>query len=172
MRKLVALTIGVAAVTAAAGLAPIALARAGGADAGRQVPAAAGLTSPRHDCELFLPVDVTSHIYTPDPNLGVTINNGDARRDVVIQLSAEGATTETTIRGKTIIGLRYSVDGGSFDVHGPEFFFSEPNFETHTNMSVVPLGPGSHTIVPGYVIWTGEGTGQVLFRCLSVEFGR
>jgi hypothetical protein len=160
--------VSVVVAVAAAVFSPIALARTRDAGRHRQAPAAAELTSARHDCELFLPVDVTSDIYASDPDLSVTINNGNARRDVVIQLSAEGATTE----GAPTIGVRYSIDGGSFDVHGPEFFFSEPNFETHTNMSIVALGPGFHTIVPGYVIWSGEGAGQVLFRCLSVAFGR
>lgn len=168
MRKFVALTIGGATVAAAAALAPIALARAGGASTGRQIPPASKLTSPRHDCEFFLPVNVTSHFYAADPDLSVAINNGSARRDVVIQLSAEGATTDSS----TIMGARYSIDGGTFDVHGPELFSSGSNLETHTNMSIVALGPGLHTIVPGYVIWSGQGTGQVLFRCLSVEFGR
>jgi hypothetical protein len=167
-RKIVVLGVGVVVAISAATLSQAAIRRTGGTGVDRKRPAGAGLTSARHDCELFLPVNVTNDIYAADPDLRVVINNGSARRDVVIQLSAEGLTTD----GSPTIGVRYSIDGGPFDVHGPEFFISEPNLETHTNMSIVALGPGPHTIVPGYVIWSGEGTGQVLFRCLSVSFGR
>ena len=134
----------------------------------RPVPTSRERLSARHDCELFLPANVTRHVYVADQALTATIDNGSARRDVIMQLSAEGATTDEA----TIIGVRYSIDGGRFDVHGPELFVSEPNFETHTNISIMSLGPGRHTISPGYEIWAGGGTGQLLFRCLTVEFGR
>jgi hypothetical protein len=168
VRRIIKLGAGVAVTAVAAALCLGTLAHAGDSDVTRGTAQATDLISARHDCETFVPADVVDHIYAPDPDLRVRINNGKIRRDVVIQLSAEGATTQ----GTPMIGVRYSIDGKPFNVHGPEFFFSEPNFETHTSMSIVALGPGSHTIVPGYVVLTGEGTGQILFRCLSAAIGR
>lgn len=143
------------------------LASNAGADSGRPAPADPDLLSPQHDCEFFFEVNATSQTYAPDPNLSVRIDNGSTSRDVVIMLSTEGATSDRS----TKLGVRYSIDGGPFNVNGPEFLFSDTTFQTHTNMSIVALGPGSHTIVPGYVIF-GSGAGSLLFRCISVEAGR
>jgi len=55
--------------------------------------------------------------------------------------------------------------------HGPELLIADTVFQTHTDMPIAASGPGPHTIVPGYVIYSGEGRGQLALRCLTVEFG-
>ena len=106
------------------------------------------------------------------PGSIVTVQNGFSYRNCVIQFSAEADATPNDF-----VGIRYSIDGGACSVFGPQIFhapgaIAPGGTETHTNISVVQLGSGVHTIQSRFVLFDNApvgGTAILGFRCLVVE---
>ena len=121
----------------------------------------------QQDCDLDQHSTI-SQTYGFVPGSIVTVQNGSLLRQCVIQFSATVSSPSDDL-----IGITYSIDGGACTTFGPEAFHEGSNTETHTNISVVQLGQGVHTIQPCWVLidldFSGGGTAYLAQRCLIVE---
>ncbi len=100
----------------------------------------------------------------------ISVNNGTATRNVIIQFSSDAYNSLTT----NVSVVRVSVDGGSCIIAGPELFnrnhiagFSGGK-QVRTWIGVVTTGPGTHTY---QMCGTVEGGGSASwgFRVLTGE---
>ncbi len=100
----------------------------------------------------------------------ISINNGTATRNVIIQFSSDAYNSTTTNRST----VRVSVDGGSCIVAGPELFNRnhEAGFtggkQVRTWIGVVTTGPGAHTYQMCGAV-EGGGSASWGFRALTGE---
>ena len=126
------------------------------------------IPSSQADCD-FDEVSTTSFVPAQVPNSIVSVNNGFLARTCIIQFSSQGGTFPTSEQ----IRIRYSVDGGACTSFGPEeHLFPSNIIDTLTNISVLDLGPGKHTIQPCFSRSGGAGappTAILQNRCLTVE---
>ena len=118
------------------------------------------------DCDFSLDSYPAGGAFAPDPDILLTVNNGTDPRNVIIQYSAEARVT--TAGGR--LDLRWSVDGAAPIITGPEFFTGDTLISTRTQISVVSLSAGVHTLRP-FLRYSGPAgsSGAIFFRCGTAE---
>lgn len=104
----------------------------------------------------------------PIPGLSATFDNGAVARTALVQLSANlGVDVDAEVR------VAYSVDGqpAQENAFGPANLANHQQyFETRDVSAVIPLGPGSHTIVPNWRVSGVAGKAATADkRCLTVR---
>jgi hypothetical protein len=132
--------------------------------ADREIPITPQISAASFECTYNLVSDIGGDVvYTPTGTI-VTINNGAAARNVIIQFSTEAVVTAGSMY------IHYSIDGAAPILIGPEYFGTNTTYETRTHIGVINLPAGSHTIEP-YIYSTGGAadTASVYFRCLTAE---
>jgi hypothetical protein len=104
----------------------------------------------------------------PMPGMTVAVNNGSTGHAALLTLSANLAVD---VDAETRVA--YSVDGGPAqeNVYGPANFANHQEYsEGRAATAVIPLGPGSHTIVAYWRVSGATGkTATVDERCLTAE---
>lgn len=103
---------------------------------------------------------ISSPTFVPVAGTVVTINNGLATRNVVVQFGADAGVQE----GGVLV-LAYSFDGGPFVL--PRSFTDRPT-GSFAALDVVSLGPGTHSIQPGVRV-EGGVFAELGHRCLVAE---
>jgi hypothetical protein len=107
-----------------------------------------------------------------DPDISVTVNNGNVSRLCIFQVSAENSANSTG----DWITLGFKIDTTSCKLNrdtatnGPEFFHVNTGDSRTTADTIIAtrnLSAGSHTVRPCYK--SNIGTGAVAFRCMIVE---
>jgi len=98
--------------------------------------------------------------------MSVTVNNGTAARNVVLQFSADaGVDVDAEIR------LGYTIDGGPITFFGPQNLANHTQYwENRNNMSVAPIAAGIHTIKAYWRVSGVAGKAAIMDdRCLTAE---
>lgn len=104
--------------------------------------------------------------WQPVNGIAVTINNGTAARNVILQFNAD-----TGVEADAEVRLGYSIDNGPVQFFGPQNFANHTQYwETRSNLSVAPMGPGVHTIKPYWRVSGATGKSATMDdRCFVVE---
>ena len=104
--------------------------------------------------------------WQPVADISVTVNNGAAARNVILQFAADAGVDDAAE-----IRFGYSVDGGPVQHFGPQNFANHTQYwETRYNLSVATIGAGIHTVVPYWRI-SGIPSAQGVMddRCLTLD---
>lgn len=128
----------------------------------REVPNVPMIPGGQKACT-FSANSTSSGVFSAVPGSLVTINNGLAARNVIVQFSSEAVISAAGQR----LNVRLSIDGGPAQIFGPEFFAGDTIFSTRTAIWTVPMAAGVHTAQVMFNV-TG-GTGTLWFRCLTAE---
>lgn len=104
--------------------------------------------------------------WQPVNGIAVTINNGTAARNVILQFNAD-----TGVEADAEVRLGYSIDNGPVQFYGPQNFANHTQYwETRSNLSVASIGPGVHTIKPYWRVSGATGKSATMDdRCFVVE---
>jgi hypothetical protein len=100
----------------------------------------------------------------------VTIDNGNASRRVIVQITANAGVDEAAE-----IRLAYAIDGSApqENVFGPANFANHQEFfETRATFAIIPLDAGEHTIEPFVRISGAPGKNATLVQRCFVAEGR
>ncbi|HET9516511.1 MAG TPA: hypothetical protein VFO77_02165 [Actinoplanes sp.] len=129
-------------------------------------PAAQAIPAAQRSCAFTVLNNVPANGWQPVTGSAVTINNGGAARNVVVNFNADaGVTANAEIR------IGYRIDAGAVQTPGAQNFANHTQYwQTRHSMVVMNVPSGSHTIRPYWRISGGAGTSGVIHsRCLTAE---
>jgi hypothetical protein len=105
--------------------------------------------------------------FQPVTGISVTVNNTEATLvSSIVQFSADAGVSDLAE-----IRLGYSIDGGAVQFFGPQNFANNSQFwETRSNLSVISIPPGIHTIQPFLGISAGQAPRGGAMGCWMIVY--